>query len=578
MSLGWTLGEYAYGEDPESDAYSAIAPGFAALTSPTSARIWAAEIAMALGSNPASTTTLRVATEAFSTAATDSPASTPFDGRLASAYLSRALDFASDGRLTGGTVKTEGRLVISASDGSLDATAADYEVDGRTVQIRAGDRLASGAVRPYRDFPLAFKGSAVSWDLSRESVRIPLRDLGVKLRSTIATTTYAGTGALEGTEEMAGLSRPQAYGYCYQVNPQLVIPSAQVWQFHDQEATDVLAVYDGGIVLEKGPDYPTYASMMAAEPPAGGYVTCLKRGLFRLASDPAKTITADVIGDRAATYRITVQSWSDGTLWSDGTAWAAYQSKESVDTHAGIIWRILQDRAGMGLADIDSQSFQDFDEIQPGLCGYWLPAGTDKTIEAAIGEVASAAGGFVGPSRFGPIAIRRLEAPQGYAFVTLDMTNVIRDSLERVSDLPYGVPWWDWRAWFQRTWFQQQQGSLNGGVSPQFAARLSRPGRVQSAQDQAVRDRHPTSKTLSLYLLLVEQADALAEVTRLRGLYAPGRVMVQGQWRGIAYQLDLGDTVLLRHDRFGLSGGRYMTVLGVDEDGASNRTSLTLFG
>ncbi|MFY8095432.1 MAG: hypothetical protein ACOVN0_18290, partial [Niveispirillum sp.] len=99
----------------------------------------------------------------------------------------------------------------------------------------------------------------------------------------------------------------------------------------------------------------------------------------------------------------------------------------------------------------------------------------------------------------------------------------------------------------------------------------SADGRVRTLYGQrAAADRLDT--------LLLREADALAEQQRQMSLHGQPRAVFSAPAKTEPFAVDIGDAVSLTDGRFGLSGGRLMRVLGIDEDAGDNRVTLTLWG
>ncbi|KPF84460.1 hypothetical protein IP70_15630 [alpha proteobacterium AAP38] len=99
----------------------------------------------------------------------------------------------------------------------------------------------------------------------------------------------------------------------------------------------------------------------------------------------------------------------------------------------------------------------------------------------------------------------------------------------------------------------------------------SADGRVRSLYGQrAVADRLDT--------LLLYEADALAEQQRQMDLHGVPRAVFTAPAKTEPFAVEIGQAVSLTDGRFGLSGGRLMRVLGIDEDAGDNRVTLTLWG
>jgi len=161
-----------------------------------------------------------------------------------------------------------------------------------------------------------------------------------------------------------------------------------------------------------------------------------------------------------------------------------------------------------------------------------------------------------------------------------------------------GSGWTD----FSRTNSMLVIGSLSRGASAITTAALSLPQklpateaqtvivrgafvrqrqRLVSAEDSAVQTRHKLAREAEVSSLLDSSADAATENARqfalLDAKWDVYRVPVQ---RSVVddYRLTLGDTVLLRLNRFGLTSGKAMIIGGMATGRDPDETILTLWG
>ena len=111
--------------------------------------------------------------------------------------------------------------------------------------------------------------------------------------------TYAGTGGLEGPDDLEGAVKPLVLGNCRFVPGTLIDVADLVYQVHGYGAIQgVYAVYDrvAKLGVSSG-NFATLADLKAAAIPAGGWATCLAYGLVRLGAPPDGQVSFDVSGD-----------------------------------------------------------------------------------------------------------------------------------------------------------------------------------------------------------------------------------------------------------------------------------------
>lgn len=477
------------------------------LARPDLALVVAMELSAVTAADIGNSGTFYLASESFVTLPANTPASTFFDGRVQSCVLTRSIERANDGQLAGGLIRAFGEIELSNADGGLDDLLSLWYVEGRSVVIKVAAKVDRNTVRGYNTFSTVFTGTAGQWTFERggDSVRLRLESVSRQLRREIGTTEYAGTGADEGTDDLAGVSRPQTYGICENVSPQLVDPTIRTYQVHDDFVEDITAVYDSGVPLEFAGRYVDYATLAARELDEGTYAISRPGGYIMLGADPVGQVTVDVIGDRSANRRPLVERWEDGTVFADGKGWTKDSALLPIKGAVQAIWRILEERAGFTSSQINVDYFYRADVTQPAQIGYHIPAGDANTVEYHIAELARSIGAAVGPDQFNRLAVVRVESPTDNSPHDLNKGNIV--ALERAT-LPYGAPWYQWRLGYDNNWTVQSESQLAASVSLTRKAQLRRPYRVTVHSDTDVQTAYPTARVIEDRTYFTEVADA----------------------------------------------------------------------
>lgn len=176
-----------------------------------------------------------------------------------------------------------------------------YQWDGAALSVWRGE--SGGA---FGTFTKVFTGRCGPLERPSADVgALPLRGAEADLDKDLLTATYAGTGAAEGDLALKGAYKPWMSGPCEGVAGVLVSKVYWVWQLHGYGAIDaVTAAYEGGLTLgASSGDYASYAALIAATIPDGGWATCLALGLVRLKNEPSKPVVFDARGAKdGATY------------------------------------------------------------------------------------------------------------------------------------------------------------------------------------------------------------------------------------------------------------------------------------
>jgi len=504
-------------------------------------------------------TTLRYASRTFSTRATDAPAHTDIDGRIAGGLrLGRSLTEAEGGQF-GGMIRVQfGEIELNNEDGRLDDLVTRYAADGRTIRLKIGateiDSVGRERVKPLNSFALVYTSIAGPWTFQRDRVRLKIESLNNRLQGRLQQQVYAGTGGQNGTADIAGRTRPLAFGLCKNITLQLVDPAILTYQAHSGAMESVQNVYDAGVALPFDADYPTYASLASATITAATYATCLAEGYVRLGSIPAGAVTADVRGH------------------------IDQVSGNYVSVPASVIRTILRDFAGFTSSEFDAASFVAAQSVQPGAIGIFFPTGDTSTIAEVLERIAFAAGFFVGQDRSGLYRIQRLEPPGTTVHWSLNARNILENGFERLP-LPYGVPWSSWGVGYDVNWTVQADADLATSVTQARRQFLKAERRYAFSSNAAIATRHKSSSGAPFReSFFTDAVVAQAEADRLIDLYGLGRAMYRVTAKTLLFSVEIGQTVRISDSRFGLSGGKNFTVVGVEDDADRRETTLTVFG
>jgi hypothetical protein len=443
-----------------------------------------------------------------------------------------------------------GELELINADGSYDDLIDKYAVDGRRVVVKVGAIDAS-----YDTFRTIYDGTALGWDLDESVLRISLRDAGYKLQTPASANLYAGTGDLEGTGDLKGKRKPVCFGFADNISPPLVIPSELVYQASDGPINAVAAVYDRGVPIAFAADHPTPAALRAATVPAGYFMACRAYGLFRLASAPAGTVTADIQGD------------TTGGVFARSTA----QIIRRLLSRTGAV----PDPAGLVVP-----SFDKLDAAQPSDVGYWLEPDSTATVRSVIDELMAGIGAWGDFRRDGLFQVGRLEAPSGEPNAIYTNRDIL--SLRR-SKLPSTLspPPWRFRCAWGRNWTTQTD--VAGAVLADRVVYLSQAVRIAASGDTALGQRLKATYALAqdpdpVQSYFRREVDAQNEADRLLKLYSPTRALYSLGLKLQPLIHEIGDVIEVRDRRFDLPYGRLMRIVDISEDMTGRQIQIQAFG
>ena len=435
---------------------------------------------------------------------------------LSGVEIDRAMEIEPAGQ---GAAAGWGSLRFANQGGDLTALAANRNADGRAVRVRLGRKqlLPHGVWRDpaWTETAEIFGGLGAGWALDDTELRLSMRDATYWLEQRADGATYAGTGGLEGTAEMAGRRKPRLRGGSAaapvrEIPAVLVNPTLGIYQISDAPG-GIVALYErglaGGITLSG-----VVADITIAAPPAGTYsVESGPRGLFiRLGTFPAAG-------------QITVDAWG---AFPDGAAPSAV---------ARVALEMLRQDFAVPASYIDAASFLGIaSDLVPG--GVWLSDDADAT--AVIGLLLRSAAARLVPRRNGMLAAIGLRAfGAGRIPVASYTTAQIMDC--RPRDL--GAPPFRIRVGHQR-FAATQTSDLAPTLSGARRQELGSEWRIATASDAGVLAawRRPTDPPLvETALTSATAAQALADMLRDLWCIAPGRRL---------YDVTLPLAFALRHD------------------------------
>jgi hypothetical protein len=472
-------------------------------------------------------TTFRYSTHGYATHEDDSPANVFYDPRIDRKGV--VIDRQIVGRGTvGGLVQLFAEVSLVNDDGALDDLQSNYAMDGRRVRI-----LIGRPTDPYSAFGVAFDGVLQSSTLDLRSMRMRLSDGSVRLLRKLVENSYAGTGDLEGGDDLKGQYKPRAFGSTLNVSPPLINATLLIYQVNDGAIQDVPMVYDRGAELTQAADYSSEADLLANAPSSGEYRVYKAGGYFRLGSTPDGTVTADVEGDASPAY---------------------------VDTTADIMRRILSGTPALNSSEIDPASFARLDAEVPAEVGVWYGTGEMRTCADAINDLLIGIGAFGGFERTGAFTVNVFREPVGDIDARYTSEHIM--DLQRLP-LPAGIEPIAWRAsvaW-QRNFTLQDD--LAASVPTARVSFVQVPERIAVVESSTLRSRYRLATEYGpVPALYAVEADAEEEVQRLFDLWATPRMLLEVRLPIAALVLTIGDLVHLTYSRFGLSAGRTGRVLG----------------
>lgn len=496
---------------------------------------------------PASISTLRWSSHGYTSAPSDSPANTHYDGKLAGEVrFEQGISIGAG--LLGRAALGFGEISLWDGDGTLASLLNSYAIDGRDVRLKvaSGKGARIGAWPATASFSTIFRGTAAGWRRDAKSVRVRLRDTLSKLDVPVQTEFYGGGGGLDGPNQLKGLPKPQTWGRAFNVPAvylgviDLGAGALATYQVHHRAISGVLAVRERGAAITE---------VTSGTPGLGQYRTFAASGVFQLGFTPAGIITADVAGDAVPSYAF---------------------------TPAKLLKRIGQDICGMASTDFDDASLDDFDADTGGAVGVFVGPGDRPRAIDVVETIVGGAGGFLTQKRTGELRAGVLAAPDATPHAYLDAGDI--RSIEPL-DLPDQInpPPKRLEVGYSRNYSPSED--LAGAVTGDLRAWLAQSWRSAAAFDGTVATAHVLAQQMSLFpSSFIDEAPAAAMAANFLALYAPGRRrfrILTGRYLG---QLEVGYTVQVTFPLFGLSTSFRGVIESIAEEWGRGLVEITIFG
>jgi hypothetical protein len=497
--------------------------------------------------SPQNIATLRLASAAFYSAASDTPARAYYEPRI--------LDDIEIGQSAADALVVGGRVALTVSEIALadgDNFAGDLAryglADGRAVRVlslpvvnaRASDfggSLASAAI--------PFVGVLRSIDRTSEfSARLALGDVTERMATPLQPVLYQGTGGAEGGSELKGRPKPVTLGQVFNIAPvflgnlDLGAGSLPTYQSHWREIAGHDAIRIRGVAQ---------AIITSGTPLIGQARDYPARGLFQLGAAPDGDVTADLRGDSVPIY---------------------------VNSIAAILRRMLE---SLGLAydpaDFDATAWAFAEADLPGIVGFHQGA-TATTTLAAAEQILAGSGAILAAGRGGKL---RLADPLASDAPQFDLPAECVLACEPLA-LPANLrplP----RAIAVRWGLNHAPlSNMAGSVAVADRQRLSQAGSFARAESSLITSRIAQQREMTFPAAYWTEAEALARAEKWRALLETGPRMLRVVTDRYLGQIEIGQIGRVTYPAFGFQNGFVGVVVGWRERLSARRVEITLWG
>lgn len=426
----------------------------------------------------------------------------------------------------------------------------------------------------YNDLTLVTKGKVEQPVGVNTQLVFRYRDRQAELDRLASPEYYLGTNVgTTGTEgkpqDIKGQNKIRIFGKPLNVTPDPVNANDRLYGYNHTKAGALAPVASivqrlNASPWDLGVNYASLALLQAGTPVQGDYDTALTLGLERLGGS-----APGVSGDGGITADI-VESATPAT-----------------NRMPSVINRLLLD-AGVDAGDIDVQLTVGSPSLADWEVGVVIRG---ETYRSVLETLCSNSGIWYCPNRLGVYQVRKFTPPGtpvagfkkfNYPAVA-DNTEFAIKSLERVAmnDTGRGVPAWRITVNYAKLWTVQDKDAVASGLSDEMKEYFSREYRSVTVDNPAIRDQFPEAVELEFNTVLNRQDDALQLANELMVLYGTPRQMykLKAQYTvSVAEAIDLGDTVTVTYNRFGLDNGKNFVITGLRYDAKAFDIELEIWG
>jgi hypothetical protein len=206
--------------------------------------------------------------------------------------------------------------------------------------------------------------------------------------------------------------------------------------------------------------------------------------------------------------------------------------------------------------------------------GYW----TTDEVECGevLDDVARTVGAWWGVDKDGSLRIQQLAFADTSGSTAFNSEPILGELVRTTSD--NGVPVYEQVLLWGRVYAVQTD--VAGAATDERRALVAREWRRAVATDPWVQVGHPLATQRVDATLFTDRTDAETEAARLLGLFsAPQDVFdLTVPLTDQTEDLDLGDTIWLSHDRYGLANGRLFIIVTVEPDYENQQVRLRIWG
>lgn len=458
--------------------------------------------------NVAGTDTTRyLATQAFNTGASDTPANQTYIP-----VISGGVKFTEQLTTTNSGSISVGEVQVDNSSGAYDSWLQDIWVN-RPIKAYIGDPRWIRS-----DFRLIFNGIVSDIDSkTRDKLNLSIRDKLQRLNTPVIDTKLGGTTPNKDSV------LPLVFGEVHNITPLLTNPATLEYQVHNGIVENIFEVRDNGI-------------------PVSATVTN-STGKFILPASPVGTVTASAQGDKpAGVYYNTISQLIQRIVTGYGKVSDRFTS-----------------------SDLDTANLAAFDTAHPQAVGEYLDARTN--VLAVCQELAASVGAQIVMSRSGLLRLIAITLPAVGTPVNIYPYHIVERTLQISGRTPVVA---SVKVGFCRNYTVQAglQTNIPAQHKDLYALDWLTTTSVDTTVESVY---HLNEEPVQQNTQLLTYADSQAESDRRLALYKVTRTTYKFEATASMLTLELGQAVNLFNPRFGLATGKLGQVVSLAPDWMTGR-------
>jgi len=211
-------------------------------------------------------------------------------------------------------------------------------------------------------------------------------------------------------------------------------------------------------------------------------------------------------------------------------------------------------------AELDLENLQEFEDANPQHVGIYIDD-RDNTL-GVCNQIASSVGAQLVMSRLGKLQLLKIELPASGTAFEIDTNDIIENSLSISQKIPVRAAF---KVNYDKNWTVQE--GLQTGIPEEHKDMYALEWLTVTAQDATVKTNYALdSEPVAVDTMLLTEADATTEATRLLDLYKTPRFVVTFTGTARLVELTLGSPVTITYPRFGMDSGKAGQVIGLSID------------